>query len=117
MIPKKLVRTATAWSIAFLLLVAVTALAQKFVNKDPAPRSPDAQVAQVPLRAGNLQPQAPAPPQDRTLVGTNLGTEVDPNNTFATANSLGANPEGRIRGQLMSVNFATPGKIEGQIGR
>ena len=69
-------------------------------QKQPLDRSPGTQTAEIPSRIGYLQRQ-PNPPVPQ-LVGTNLGVELEPNNTFATANSLGVDPEGKIKGYNFS---------------
>ena len=112
MIPQKLVRAVAKWATGLFLILALTTLAGKIApdQKQPLERSPDGQAtefAQVPSLLGNLQPQAP--PQVPNLVGTNLGNEVEPNNTFGTATALGANPEGKISGHNFSGVLASAG--------
>jgi hypothetical protein len=79
-----------------------TSLAQSVASeqKQPLDRSPGTQVSEISSHIGYLQRQ-PNPPVPR-LVGTNLGVELEPNNTFATANSLGVDPEGKIKGYNLS---------------
>ena len=102
MIPQKLIRAAATWALGLFLILSITALAEKLApdQKQPLDRSSDAQVAEIPTRLGNLQMQ-PTPLVPK-LVGTNLGVELEPNNTFGTANPLGANPEGKIKGNNLS---------------
>ena len=84
------------------VFLVLHALAQSLTSeqKQPLDRGPGMQVAEIPSRIGYLQRQPnPRVPQ---LVGTDLGVESEPNNTFATANFLGVNPEGKIKGYNLS---------------
>ena len=80
----------------------MNSLAQSLTSeqKQPLDRSPGIQTAEIPSRIGYL-PRQPNPPVPQ-LVGTNLGVELEPNNTFATANFLGVDPEGKIKGYNLS---------------
>jgi hypothetical protein len=95
-------RGTTRQSVANPATQTSTSLAEGLTSeqKQPLDRSPGTQTAEVPSRIGYVQKQPkPLVPQ---LVGVDKGVEIEPNNTFGTATSLGANPEGRIRGQNFS---------------
>ncbi|HWM26512.1 MAG TPA: proprotein convertase P-domain-containing protein, partial [Chthoniobacterales bacterium] len=107
MIPLKFVRAAK-WAFALSLVITVTALAQRFAPEllKQLDGEEELQVVEIPAATTDAQRPAPAAPN---LVGTNQGVESEPNGSFAIANPLGTNPEGKIKGNSLSGVLAAAG--------